>query len=230
MRLGTQLTIGLTVVALGIGVVALGFVDQEAAVRQVSDVTRDPGAHTTGTYTLVGIPQPEILTTFASGGEAVQQPNPAHRNETRHHVAWDAADGTRHVSTLILRVDGPDADGVSHWSLWNETRVPGRGLVGTPARTDWTVTGPHTVILIEGFPDDGETPRMFGVYEGVLREPLQPKPSQFEGRVATALPGGVPVPDGAVVFAVEEYTAGCSSKFIPEEHRDEYADDAADPE
>lgn len=224
MKLGTQLTIGLTVVALGVGVMALGFVDQEAAVRQVYDVTRDPGAHLGGPYTVVGIPQPEVLTTFASGGEAVKRPNPAFVNETRHHTAWDAADGTRHVSTMVLRVDGPGADGVSHWSLRNETRVPGQGLVGAPTFTNWTVSGPHMVILIQGFPDEnGETPWLFGVYQGVLREPLQPKPSQFEGRVATVLPGGVPVPSGAVVFSVEEYTAGCSSKFIPEEHRDEYA-------
>lgn len=222
MRLGTQLTIGLTVVALGVGVMALGLLDQEAAVRQVADVTADPAAHLAGTYTLVGIPQPELLTTFANGGgEPASRPNPQHQNETRHHVAWTAKDGSPRVSTLVLHVES--RDGESHWSLRNETRLPGQGLVGPPTHTNWTVTGPHTVMLIQGFPKDGETPWLFGVYEGVLREPLQPKPSQFEGRLATTLPGGVPVPAGALVFEVEEYTAGCSSKFIPEEHRDEYA-------
>ncbi len=227
MRLRTQLIIGLTVVLLGVGVLSLGLVEQESNVRQVVDVLAAPDAHDAGDYVLVGIPQPEQLTSFGNGGEAVaQEPNPRHSNTTVHHTTWTAGDGTPRVATHTLTVTGPDADGTTHWSLRNETRQPGVGLVADPTWSHWTVEGPHIVVLIEGFPDEaGVSPALFGVYHGVLRDPLQPKPSQFEGRLATHA-GGVALPDGAVVFEVDEYTAGCSSKFIPEDHREEYADDA----
>ncbi len=226
MNLRTQAIIGAVVIALGVGVVALGFVDQDANVRQVSEVLANPSAHASGTYTLVGIPQPKILTTFANGGSTVEQANAAYQNHTTRTTSWNEGE-TRYFSTHTLTVQGPGPDGTSHWSLQNRTTLPGSLEPAKPTTwTNWTLEGPHKVFLIQGFPDEnGDSPLLFGVYKGVLREPLQPKPSQFEGRIATTLPSGADLPAGALVFMVEEYTAGCSSKFIPEEHREEYAGD-----
>ncbi len=225
MNIRTQLIIGAVVVALGVGVVMLGFVDQDSNVRQVHELLSSPDDHAKGTYTLVGIPQPEILTTFASGGDTVERVNAAFQNTTTRTIAWNQGD-TRYFSTLSLTVAGPDENGTSHWSLQNRTTLPGSLDEALPTTwSNWTLTGPHKLFLIQGFVDEnGDTPIVFGVYQGVLREPLQPKPSQFEGRLATALPDGTPLPSGAMLFWVDEYTAGCSSKFIPEEQRDEYAD------
>lgn len=223
MNGGTGLIIGLTVIALGVGVVGLGFLEQEGQVRYVHDIVADPSAHATGSYTLLGMPQPPTLTGTGEGGQK-EVANPGYRDQTRQVVRW-WQDGVQHFSTLTLRVDL--GDGTSHWSLQNQTRAPEHPDLAFPTTYEnWTVQRPHVVFLIQGFEDrNGDTPYVFGIYEGVLRDPVQPKPSQFRGHVATQLPGGAPVPTGALLYHVDEYTAGCSSKFLPAEVRDDYADD-----
>lgn len=225
MNRRTQAIIGVTVVLLGAGVVALGFLDDEATVRYVADIIEDPNGHASGKYTLLGVPQPRELAVIGSDGAGATQDNPSFVNETTRVVGWHRG-GTLFVSTLTVTVEGPDAAGVSHWSVRNETREAGRpALVGPATQHNWTITGPHLVFLIEGFIDsNGDTPAVFGVYRGTLREPMQPKPSQFQGHVMTSLPDGSPVPGDALVYWVEEYTAGCSSKFLPPEAREEYSD------
>ncbi len=222
MNTKTRLIIGATIVAIGIGVISLGFIDQEGDVRYVNDIAERPEAHRSGSYTLLGMPQPSTFTTYGPDGEAVQ-PNPAYQPATQRVIRW-SSQGVEHFSTLSLAVQGP-VDGVSTWSLRNETRIPGGEALPT-TWSNWTISRPHVIFQIQGFPDaNGVQPVIWGIYEGVLRDPLQAKPSQFVGRVASTLPGGIPVPDGALVYQVDEYTAGCSSKFLPPDVQEEYKDD-----
>ncbi|MGB0652675.1 MAG: hypothetical protein ACPGQL_05695 [Thermoplasmatota archaeon] len=205
MQRRTQLLIGLTVVALGVGVVALGALESESTVRYVEDVLDTPQAHERGTYTLLGVPQPAELP--APGGTT--QPNPDYANQTVTLVPWTTQDGRRVVSTHTVTVE--IRDGGSHWHLQNVTHELGRPEPIAPAvEHSWTVTGPHLVVRIQNFAY-GETParHIWGVFEGSLRDPIQPKPSQFEGRVS--------LEHGTPVYVVDEYTAGCSSKFLPPE-------------
>ncbi len=223
MNTKTRLIIGATIIALGIGVISLGFIDQESDVRYVNDITERPGQHMAGSYTLLGMPQPKTFTTYGAQGEVVAK-NPDYQESTQRVIRW-SLDGVEHFSTLTLTVEGPD-NGTSHWSLRNDTRTPSLGATQDPVWTNWTIDRPHVVFQIQGFPDDnGIQPIVWGVYEGVLRDPLQAKPSQFVGRVAATLPGGLEVPAGALIYHVDEYTAGCSSKFLPPELQEEYKDD-----
>ncbi len=219
MKTSSRLIIGLTIVAIGGGIVALGFIDQEGAVRYVSDITADPSGHSKGTYTLLGMPQPRLL----EGSVGEPQPNPQRSDSVDHVIRWHAADGIR-ITTLRIQVDEP-GDGTSHWSIQNTTRDPATGEALPPTWQNWTIDRPHVVFQIQGFPDsNGIQPVIWGIYEGVLRDPVQPKPSQFEGRVITAL-DDVALPKGAFLYHVDEYTAGCSSKFLPPDVQEEYKDD-----
>jgi len=224
MERRTWSLIGASLVLLGLGVLALGLVDQEHAVRQVGDVVADPAAHARGTYTVVGVPQPATLPAVDG---ADPRPNPGYANATEHVSVW-RLDGRDVQSRVTLAVDGPDPAGATHWSLRNETRRPGDAVPLSVQEEGFTLRGPHAVFLIEGFAGGPAKTLLWGVYEGVFKEPLQPKPSQFEGHIATALPDGTPLPDGALVFWVTEYTAQCSSKFIPPEYEEEPVADTAE--
>ena len=206
MQVRTQVIIGATLVLLGLGVVALGYLDDEAQVRQVADVLADPEGHQSGSFTLIGIPQPEQLVSLDH-----TEPNPNRLNATAWISAWDGKHTTHRIEVV------QDATG-SAWTYTNTTQEAGRPTTAVSTNETWRIEGSHTIFLIQGFPDaNGDTPWLWGVYEGVLREPVQPKPSQFEGRLATEL-GSTPLPAGAWVFTVDEFTAGCSSKFLPEDH------------
>ena len=212
MKQGTWAIVGATLILLGVGVVSLGFLQDEQAVRQVWDVLADPAAHGRGEYVLIGVPQPSHL----KAGLGEPRPNPEYRNETRHVEAWTAAGITYHTTHIVTVVaDGTD----SVWTYTNHTQLPGRPDTAIQTHASWRLAGPHTVFLIQGFPDDqGETPWLWGVYHGTIREAVQPKPSQFRGHVADVL-GDVQLPRGALVYQVTEFTAGCSSKFLPDEYR-----------
>ena len=43
---------------------------------------------------------------------------------------------------------------------------------------------------------------------------MQPKPSQFTGRLLTELPDGRPVPDGAFLYDVQEFKAGSERAYL----------------
>lgn len=221
MNRRSQAIIGATLALLGVGAVALGYAEDESTVRYVADIMDDPAAHQRGTYTLLAIPQPHTL----NPGTDQERPNPDRPDHTTH-TTMETIDGRPTQVTYTLTVAGPDDDGISHWSLQKTLRVPGTTDVETPPPTNWTVDGPHHVFLIQGFPDaQGDAPVLWGVYDGDLRDPLQPKPSQFTGHLATTLPGGEAVPEGARVYEVAEYTAGCSSKFLPDDVAEEYDQD-----
>lgn len=218
----TQLLIGLAVVLLGVGVVALAFVGGEDKVRRVEDLVSDPGGHTRGDYVLLGVPQPQTVPLTGASG-VVQAPNPAWANATSSTVRWSDATGT-YYSTRVVSASTDTTDSatqVVHWTWRNETRrLPSDTALAFPAQErTWTTTG-AAAFTVSAFDDgDGDTPRVWALYGGPLKDPMQPKPSQFTGHLAATLPDGSPVPDGVLVYEVEEFKAGCSSKFLPPEEK-----------
>ncbi len=211
MNRRSQAIIGATIVVLGLGVVALGYLGDQQDVRQVADIVADPEGHTKGSYVLIGIPQPEVLVSLDE-----QRPNPDRVDETTWQEAWHDNDTTYHgIHHMRVVQNGT----VSHWEYRLVVQEAGRPETAVATYQNWTKAGAHTVFLIQGFPDgNGDTPWLWGVYEGVIRDPIQPKPSQFEGHITRSL-DGMPLPRGAWVYQITEYTAGCSSKFLPEDHQ-----------
>ncbi|MEK6975480.1 MAG: hypothetical protein AABY18_03960 [Candidatus Thermoplasmatota archaeon] len=213
----TQILIGLSVVLLGLGVVALAFLEDEASVRRVEDLVAQPGKHGSGSYVLLGVPQPpQIPLTGATG--VTLAANPDWSNTTATTASWTQGDATFYSTrTVTVHVDGKTA----HWAWRNETRrLPSDPDLAFPAEErTWTTTGADA-FTVQAFDDgDGDTPRVWALYGGPLKDPMQPKPSQFTGRLATTLPDGTPVPDGVLVYEVDEFKAGCSSKFLPPEEK-----------
>lgn len=217
MQRRSQAIIGLTILALGVGVFSLGLLSEESTVRYVHDLHDDPAAHGTGTYTVLGIPQPRTL---ANQGDAA---NPEFHEATVSAVRWQEG-GATYVATHTLSAH--DDDGTRHWSLLNETRGTGSTAVVAHAWTNWTQPAAGILFQVQDF-ESGQ--RVWAVFEGVLREPILPKPSQLTGRLLEA-------PQGALVYGVDPdgFTVGCSSKFLPDDvaaqydpDGDGYADSAA---
>lgn len=205
----TWTLIGATFVALGLGVVALGQVEADADVRFTEDILGAPGSHAGGSYTLLGRPQPaEIPLTGAEGTRMV--PNPLHDDTVRTVTAWEE-DGRLYHTTHVLTAH--NEDDLVTWTYTNETRRPGSAEVTMTEPTTWKTPG--YAFPIEAFDDgDGHQPRIWALYQGVLPQPLQPKPSQFTGSLALEL-AGTPLPPGALVWEVDGIVAQCSSKFLP---------------
>lgn len=213
----TQLLIGLTVVVLGIGLVGLAFLEDDATVRRVEDLLSAPGQHGHGSYVLLGVPQPpEVPVAAATGTQLVA--NEAWSNQTTATVRWSQGDATYYSTrTVSVALDGDAAQ----WTWRNETRrLPSDPALAFPAEErTWTTVGLR-VFTVQAFDDgDGDTPRVWATYAGPLKDPMQPKPSQLTGRLATTLPDGSPMPDGAFVYDVTDFKAGCSSKFLPPEEQ-----------
>ncbi len=223
MEKRTQAIIAATLVALGIGVLALGLLEDESDVRYVHDILANPDKHQDGSYTLLGVPQPPTVPATAAGGATIMEPNPQWRNETRHVAAVWTHNGTPVQSVHITTVTVDAQTGISHWTFRNETRSPGQSELIDSQESSWTLTQPHKVFLIQGFPDGtGTQPLLWGILEGGLKDPMQITPSQFKGRLMTTLPDGNPLPPGALLYNTQEYTAGCSSKFLPPEAKEQY--------
>ena len=224
MQRRTQVLIGLAVVALGLGAWALGLAEGEGSVRRVEDVLAEPHRYATGSTVLLGVPQaPEVPVAAAEG--TVLRPNPAWSNATSSTVRWTDGAGATWYSTRTVTAE-PQADGSVAWTYRNETRrLPADPEPAfEPATVAWTTSGGRA-FAIEAFHDaTADTPRIWGLYGGVLKDPMQPKPSQFTGRLLTQLPDGRPVPDGAFLYDVQEFKAGCSSKFLPPEEKERLAD------
>jgi hypothetical protein len=217
MQRRTQVLIGVALVALGVGAWALSLAEGEGNVRRVEDVLAEPQRYATGSTVLLGVPQPEVVPVAAAEG-TVLRANDGWANATSTTVAWMDLDGTLWHSTRTVAAE-TDGD-QTRWTYRNETRHPGAAQAAfPPVVVEWTTAGPR-VFAIEAFHDaTAETPRIWGLYDGVLKDPMQPKPSQFTGRLLTQLPDGRPVPDGAFLYDVEEFKAGCSSKFLPPEEK-----------
>lgn len=216
----TRVLIGLTLIALGGGVVALGYVGGESNVRYVEDLMARPDRHEAGSYLLMGVPQPEFVPITGASGVELSD-NPQWSNTTATTVRWSDDNSTwfstRSVSAETL------ATGETGWTYRNETRaLPSDATLAFPPTTvQWTTTARERAFPVQAFDDgDGDSPRLWALYSGPVKDPMQPKPSQFTGHLLATLPDGTPVPDGVHLFAVESYKAGCSSKFLPPEEKE----------
>lgn len=220
MNRRTQALIGVALVALGIGAWALSLAEGEAGVRRVEDLVAEPSRYGAGEHVLLGVPQPPLVTVVGDEGRALVD-NPEWDNVTAHTVRWTDEDGAVWFSTRTVAV----AFGVGevHWTYRNETRVlPADPMPAyEPTVLEWTTPAMGRAFAIQAFHDaTADTPRIWGVYSGSLKEPMQPKPSQFTGTLLTTLPDGRPVPDGALIYDVQDFKAGCSSKFLPPEEKE----------
>jgi hypothetical protein len=219
MNRRTQVLIGLSLVALGVGAWALSLAQGQASVHRVEDVVAAPSRFSSGEHVLLGVPQPETVPVSASQG-TVPSGNPEWSNATSSTVRWTDPSGQAWYSTRTVRVAFA-ADG-AHWTYRNETRrLPADPQPAfPPAVVEWTTPSTSRAFAIEAFHDaSADTPRIWGLYSGPLKDPMQAKPSQFTGRLLAALPDGRPVPDGAFLYDVQEFKAGCSSKFLPPEEK-----------
>ncbi len=227
MNQRTQLLIGLTVIVLGVLVLALARFGEEDQVRQVREVVDDPARHDHGDFVMLGVPQPPEIPLTGDEG-IVLRPNPDFRNATVQVTAWQRDGLTYHSANSLTVAYG--AEGRTHWTFRNETRLQGNPDLAFPAvEAAWDLEG-LAAFPVQGF-DDGmqPLPRLWAIYTGAEDEPMQPKPSQFTGRLLSALPDGTPLPAGALVFEVDDYTAGCSSKFLPPEERESLAAEGKTP-
>jgi hypothetical protein len=219
MNRRTQALIGLSLVALGVGAWAVGLAEGEASVRRVEDVVAEPARYAAGEHVLLGVPQPPQVPVVGDEGRTLAD-NPEWADRTSHTVRWTDAGGQAWYSTRSVSV-AIEGDAV-RWTYRNETRAlpadPSPAF--EPTVLEWTTTGGRA-FAIQAFHDaTADTPRIWGVYSGPLKEPMQPKPSQFTGRLLDTLPDGRPVPDGAYLYDVQDFKAGCSSKFLPPEEKE----------
>lgn len=220
MNRRSRVLIGASILAIGAVTFWLAATQAQPDVRQVGDVVADPQAHGSGRFTLVGVPEAELIPVTTANGMALEQ-NPQWSNMTRRTVTWFENGETR-FSTHTLRVEA--RGGQLHWSFRNETRrTPAEPIIGTPVEARWTHGDAGQAFPVEAFAQGpGGPTRIWALYGKAPEAPLQPKPSQFKGHLMTSLPDGSPVPEGALVWIVEEYTAGCSSKFLPPEAQQKY--------
>lgn len=209
MNRRTQALIGVTVLLLGVGVYALGFLSQESTVRYVHDLHADPQAHSHGAYTVLGIPQPRLL---ANQGNAA---NPDFDAATLSAVRWKQ-EGTAYVATLSFAIR-PATDGWT-WHLHNVTKTTGSATVVTDSWANGTLPAGGLVFQVDDF-ETGDT--VWAWFGGALRDPILPKPSQLTGHLRDDLPRG------ALLFDVEPdgFTVGCSSKFLPDDIKARYDPD-----
>ncbi len=217
----TRALVGASILALGAATFWLAASQAQADVRQVGEVILDPDSHMQGHFTMVGVPQAETIPITAPQG-VVLTANPAWRNETRTTTSW-TQDGTKFYSLHILRV-AATPQGLE-WTFRNETRrTPAdTNLAFAPIEESWVSGAAGQAFPIEAFASGpGGPARIWALYGKATEHALQPKPSQFKGHLLATLPNGAPVPDGVLVWIVEEYTAGCSSKFIPPEAQAKY--------
>jgi hypothetical protein len=222
MQLRTQVIAVIAILAIGGATLWIAATQGEANVRFVEQVTADPAAHTRGTYTLMGIPEPaQVPVTGPNGTQLV--PNPDFRNVTRTTTVWQRG-GQAYYSTHTLEIRSDPAGPL--WSFRNETRrLPSDASLAMPAVTQqWRLGGPGQSFPVAAF-QDPDHQRIWAWYGKAPENPLQPKPSQFVGHLMRTLPDGTPLPTGALVYQVEQYTAGCSSKFLPPELKAKYGNE-----
>ncbi|MBI4392930.1 MAG: hypothetical protein HY556_03900 [Euryarchaeota archaeon] len=214
MRGSTQLLVGLSVVVAGVGAVVLGLANEEATVRYVADIVQSPDSHYRGTYTLLGTGEPPRIPDASASGLST---NPAFRNAVNLTRVWYDQGKPRQSTLTTWAEEMPD--GSTRWTFENATSAPGNtSWSQPPSRSSWTVSGTHSYFLIRAFrTGESEPATIWGLYMGNLPEPMQPKPGQFKGHLLSVAPDGTPIPEGALVYLVEQYTAGCSSRFVPSE-------------
>ncbi len=220
MKTSTPLLAATALIVIGAATFWLAATQGEANVRQVAEVLADPAAHGHGSFTLIGVPEPERIPLTGPNGTYLAN-NPDHVEATRTTMVWSMA-GTTYFSTLTTTV-AADAGGFA-WTVRNETRrLPSDVALAFPASSSTFRLEGGKAFPVLGFAQSGgPAPVLWAWYDRAPSEPLQPKPSQFGGHLLTTLPDGAPVPVGALVWKVDSYTAGCSSKFLPPEAAAKY--------
>jgi hypothetical protein len=222
MNSRTRLVIGALIIGTGAVTLWLASTASQESVRYVEQIVADPSGNTQGSYTLLGVPQPERIPLSGSSGTFLV-PNRDWSNETVSERAWSQA-GATYSSTLTLTV-AAQADGSIAWRLHNETRLANHAaLTSPPTDATWRLGTAGQAFQVSSFATAGHQPmRLWAWYDATPENPMQPKPSQFVGHLMTNLPDGSPLPSGALVYEVDQFTAGCSSKFLPPEAQAQYA-------
>lgn len=225
MNARSRLLVGAAILALGAGTLWIAATQSQDDVRYVESILAAPESHRDGHYTLMGIPEPPQVPILGANGTALVA-NPDFANATRSTIRWQR-DGATYFSTHTLAIQ-PESDGRLKWTFRNETRrTPADPQLAFPLEeSTWHHGMGHQAFPVVAFSADAkvhaDTPRIWAFYDKAPEHPMQPKPSQFTGRLMTTLPDGTPLPDGALVYDVDTFTAGCSSKFLPPEARDKY--------
>jgi len=225
MNVRTRLLVGAALLAVAGGTFWVAASQSQADVLYVEQVLAAPAAHRTGSWTLLGIPQPEQVP-FTSGNGTVLLANAQYANATVETIHWGTGDAER-FATHTLAVT-PQADGRLLWSFRNETRrTPADPTPLSVTARSWTYGRLGQAFPVTAFAaaaaGHADTPRVWAVYADAPEHPMQPKPSQFTGHLLSALPDGTVLPDGANVYVVSQFTAGCSSKFLPPDVAQQYA-------
>ncbi len=209
MNRRTRAIIAATVIAIGFGVVALGFVQEESSVRYVGELYSRGETLQSGSYTLMGIPQPALLPDGSS--------NPDYDDPMGGARSWIGDDGTEYITWSEITVN-ETAPGQWTFSIHERTSTRSSQTVLDETTTKWTLQGDYRVFQVEDF-ETGQT--AWAAFGGVLNGDIQPKPSQLQGHLDPTTPSALKLwlvePDG--------FTVGCSSKFLPDELQEEYDTD-----
>src|SRR5688572_4723092 len=140
MNRRTQVLIGLSLVALGVGAWALSLAEGEASVRRVEDVVAEPGRYAAGEHVLLGVPQPPLVPVVGDEGKTLVE-NPEWDDRTAHTVRWtdEAGEAWYSKRSVDVRIEGETV----HWTYRNETRrLPADPLPAQePVVVEWTTTG-----------------------------------------------------------------------------------------
>lgn len=207
MNRRTRAIIAATLVLIGLGVVALGFLEDESSVRYVGELYSRGETMHDGSFTLLGIPQPAML---PDGGK-----NPEYQEPMGGARSWTDADGTQYITQFAITANQTAPDqwtfSITEWTSTSGSVAP-RGAGET---FQWVLEGDYQVFQVQDF-ETGQ--RAWAAFGGVLNGDIQPKPSQLQGH----LEGGAP--EGLKLWLVEPdgYTVGCSSKFLPDDIREDY--------
>lgn len=224
MNAGTRVLVAVAILGAGATTFWLAATQSQAAIRQVPDVLADPAAHMAGSYTMLGVPQPRAIPLTGPNGTYLA-PNPAFADTITTTQGW-TRDGTRYFSTL--RLSANETAGQVTWTLRNETRRSPADAEPAfpPTESTWTFGHAGQVFPVEALAGVGQTPvRVWAWYGEAPEHPLQPKPGQFTGHLMSALPDGTPLPPGALVYQVDSFLVGCSSKFLPPGAAERYGPD-----
>jgi hypothetical protein len=173
---------------------------------------------------MLGVPQPAEVPLTGPNGTYLA-PNKAYEDTVTTTVGWTLG-GERVFSTLRLTVQPNGAGNL--WTLRNETRRspadPEPML--PPTESSWRLGKAGQAFPVEALAGVRDTPvRVWAWYDAAPEHPLQPKPGQFTGRLMERLPDGTPLPPGALVYQVDSYLIGCSSKFLPPGAEERYGPD-----
>lgn len=216
MKTSTRLVVTGILVATAFLTFYLASQAGDASVRFVEDLERDPAAHEQGTFVLLAVAQAtQIPVTGPTGTTMVE--NRQAPDAITFAQAWGDGENRRYATlVLAMRQNGS----VVEYELINRTRAIPTGPVTEEEIVSGTFAAPGATFAATAFEDgDGRTPAVWMLMERPPTEPLQPKPGQFTGRLVDRLPDGTLLPRGVLVYQVDTYTAGCSSKFLPPEER-----------